>query len=612
MGFGGYHADMDATGFTLESLLDLLASKGVVTEEQRNEVIVQSEAARLRLRRAKSAGSDDRRIHYEVSPAEIVASLGISLQDKGRTRPLDEDVIAEILAAHVGIPYEKIDPLELDARLITTTISRPFARRHSVLPLREEHGVLSFAVDNPFCHALFEELRRITGREIAIVLSAKSDIQRVITEVYGFKTSVKAAVAEFGKWHDLGNLEQLIRLKRVEDIEATDRHIVNAVEYLLHYAFDQRASDIHLEPKREESRIRMRIDGVLHDIYQVPMAVHPAMVSRIKMLSRLDIAERRRPQDGRFKTDRSGREVEMRVSTLPVAFGEKVVIRILDSQSFVKELIDLGMDDEELQKWTSYIDRPHGLLLVTGPTGSGKTTTLYSSLKAIASPEVNIVTIEDPIEMVLEPLNQLAVHPKIGITFASALRHILRQDPDIVMVGEIRDRETAEYAIQAALTGHLVFSTLHTNDTSTSITRMFELGVNPYLISSTLVAVLAQRLLRCVCDDCRTETILTPDEIAMLEIPLPADGNRQLKAWKGEGCVKCRGTGLYGRTGIFEVLEISDQMRHLIGQKSSAKELGRAAQLEGMRTLREAGVAKLAQGITSFGEVMRVTVEDAT
>jgi len=602
--------EMNPQEFTLDFLLDLLSSKGFLNEEQRSQVVVKGEQARHRLRRDRSRSLDDRQVYYEVSPVEIAASFGFTFKEKDRERPLDEDIITETLAQHVGFPYEKIDPLKLDSHLISMTMSRPFARRHSVVPLREEQGMLVIAAADPFNKGLFEELRRITGREVRIVLSAKCDIQRVITEVYGFKTSVRAAVAEYSKWNDLGNLEQLVKLKKVEDIEATDRHVVNAVEYLLHYAFDQRASDIHLEPKREECRIRMRIDGVMHDIYRVPMAVHPAMVTRIKMLSRLDIAERRKPQDGRFKTSREGREVELRISILPVAFGEKVVIRLLDPQTLVQDLVDLGMDDNELDRWSTLIERPHGLLLVTGPTGSGKTTTLYSSLKTIATPEVNITTIEDPIEMVLEPLNQLAVHTKIDLTYAKALRSILRQDPDIIMVGEIRDRETADYAIQAALTGHLVLSTLHTNDTASSITRLFDLGINPYLISSTLIAVLAQRLLRCICPDCRVETHLTSDEIALLQIPMPEMGKKPLKVWKGEGCVKCRGTGLYGRTGVFELLEVKEQIQHMISQKRTAKEIARAATMDGMRTLRESAVAKLAQGLTSFGEVMRVTVEE--
>ena len=515
---------MNIKKFDIEDVLELLLSEAVIDEKQAAEIRVKAEAVRLQIWKERSRGADDRQIHYEVSPVEVIAAFGFEHKLKNRSRPVDEDLITELVAKSESIPYEKIDPLKLDSKLITATMSRPFARRHSVVPLRRRGKALVVAVCNPCDHALFDELKRLTGGPVELVLSAKADIQRVITEVYGFKTSVKEAAREYSKWNDLGNLEQLVRLKRVEEIEANDQHIINAIDYVLHYALDQRASDIHLEPKRNECRIRMRIDGILHDIYQVPMEVHPAMVSRIKTLSRIDIAERRKPQDGRFKTDKDGNEVELRVSTLPVAFGEKVVIRILNPTSLVQDLVDLGMEGDDLRKWTEYINRPNGLMLVTGPTGSGKTTTLYSSLRMIASPEVNITTIEDPIEMVLEPLNQLAVHPRIGITFANALRHILRQDPDVIMVGEIRDTETAEYAIQAALTGHLVFSTLHTNDTATSITRLFDLGLNPYLISSTLIGVLAQRLVRTICPDCRTESLLTVDEMATLEIPAPAEG----------------------------------------------------------------------------------------
>jgi general secretion pathway protein E len=374
---------------------------------------------------------------------------------------------------------------------------------------------------------------------------------------------------------------------------------------MLQHAFESRASDIHIEPKREESLIRFRIDGVLHDIQKMPKIVHAAVTSRIKTMSRLDIAERRRPQDGRVKTNRAGREVELRVSTLPVAFGEKIVMRIFDPQVVMQDLSSLGFYPEELLQFNDFITRPHGIILVTGPTGSGKTTTLYSALKVIATRDINVTTIEDPIEMVHEDFNQTAVQVKVGITFAAALRHILRQDPDVIMVGEIRDNETAQYAIQAALTGHLVFSTLHTNDASSSISRLVDLGVERFLIGSTLVGSMAQRLVRKICPHCVAESYLTADEVSTLRLAVPA--GKRVKVKEGEGCFECRGTGYFGRSGIFEILPIDDAIKGLIVKGADAPEIKREATKNGMRTLRQSALRKLAEGVTTFEEVVRVT-----
>jgi general secretion pathway protein E len=374
---------------------------------------------------------------------------------------------------------------------------------------------------------------------------------------------------------------------------------------MLQHAFDSRASDIHVEPKREQSLIRFRIDGVLHDIQKMPKVVHAAVVSRLKTMSRLDIAEKRRPQDGRVKATRNGREVELRVSTLPVAFGEKVVLRIFDPDVLLQDLTGLGFYPDELQNWNDFITRPHGIILVTGPTGSGKTTTLYSALKTIATRELNVTTIEDPIEMVLDDFNQTAVQTKVGITFAGALRHILRQDPDVIMVGEIRDAETAQYAIQAALTGHLVFSTLHTNDAASSISRLADLGVERFLISSTLVGAMAQRLLRRICPHCAAERHLSGDEIATLRLAVPA--GKRVKVKEGAGCFECRGTGYIGRTGIFEILPMDEGVKNLVVSGADAPEIKREAIKNGMRTLRQSALRKLAEGVSTFEEVVRVT-----
>ncbi len=592
---------------SFKELCDLLLDKGLLTKEQVSQVSVKY-SSKQKLMDREINGSKPGRHRIEVTPAEVLASFMLPVQGKKNT-VLDEDTIAKILAEESGLPYEKIDPLKLDMKLVTSIFSRPYARRHSVLALRQDGGDLTVAIADPYNAELLENLRRITGHHIAPVISAKSDIQRIITEVYGFRSSVKAAAQDISAGVDLGNLEQLVELKHVDDLEATDKHVVNAVEYMLHYAFDQRASDIHIEPKREQSLVRMRIDGVLHNVTSLPSVVHAAVVSRIKMLARLDIAEKRRPQDGRIKTGKGEVETELRVSTLPVAFGEKVVIRIFDPTLLLQDLSALGFNKREYNLYESFIDRPNGMVLVTGPTGSGKTTTLYSSLKFLASPDVNIVSIEDPIEMVVEEFNQVAVNPHIGISFAAALRTILRQDPDIIMVGEVRDAETAANAVQAALTGHLVFATLHTNDSASAIGRMLDLGVEPFLLSSTLVGIVAQRLVRVICQHCRTKTFLTPDQISLLHMKMPEDSKKKLPVYYGEGCASCRGTGYYGRSALYEVMPISHKIARLINERADSKEIMKVARLDGMMTLRESAIKKLAKGVTSFEEVLRVTVE---
>lgn len=591
---------------TVEELLEVLSSRGMLTENQAKNTLVRAETQRARLKISRDKNNKTKGDKTEITAAEIIASMQFKTGDGPDAMELDEDTVVKILAEHMGVPYEKIDALKLDSALITSTVPLPFARRASFLPLRKNGNELQVAVTDPFDVRLFDELRRVTRYEIKPVLTSRTDIQRFITEVYGFKRSVTSAANEMSPIIDLGNLEQLVLLGSVDEIEANDQHVVNAVDYILHYAFDQRASDIHIEPKREFCRVRMRIDGVLHDIYKIPRQVHPAIVSRIKTLSRLDLAERRRPQDGRFKTNKDGIEVEMRVSTLPVAFGEKMVIRIFDPTVLIQDIEALGFEWEGYRRYLEFIERPNGLVLVTGPTGSGKTTTLYSTLKHLASPQVNITSIEDPIEMVFEDFNQIAVQPKIGITFAHALRHILRQDPDIIMVGEIRDTETAQQAIQAALTGHLVISTLHTNDSASSITRLIELGLNPYLISSTLVGVVAQRLVRKICSKCKSETVLSIEQRNLLKIDIP--DNSDLPVWHGTGCVHCRNTGLYGRSAIFEMLTVNDGMRDLINERADAAEIMRAARADGTVTLREAAIRKLAEGVTSFDEIIRLTI----
>jgi general secretion pathway protein E len=588
---------------TLDYLTALLRAKGLITPAQAGEVRVKGDAQRARLQKKLSAGSLQRSIHSireTVSPAEVIASFEFPRPDS--EKPLTEDQITEVIAADSGLEYLKIDPLKLNLDVVTSKVPRPFAQKHLVVPVGEKGGVLTLAVADPYNLEAIESLKHTARLNVSLVLSSKSDIMKIVREFYGFRTSVHAAQLEMGGSAELGNLEQYVRLKGDKEIEATDQHVVNAVEYLLHYAYDQRASDIHIEPKREKSLVRMRIDGILHDIHTVPRVVHPSIVSRIKTLSRMDIAEKRRPQDGRIKTVYRDKEIELRISTMPTAFGEKVVVRIFDPEILFQKLEDLGFYPREYAAFTSFLQKTCGIVLVTGPTGSGKTTTLYSALKTLSSPEVNIVTIEDPIEMVMEEFNQVGVQPQIGIDFASTLRTILRQDPDIIMVGEIRDKETASNAVQSALTGHLVLSTLHTNDAPTSVTRLVDLGVPPFLISSTVLGIIAQRLVRKICASCKRERALGEDEIKTLRLK-----PRKYTVYYGDGCTECRGTGYKGRTGIFEIMEVNEAMRALLLQNASLDELRSTAREAGMSTLREAAIKKMMEGITTFEEVVSVT-----
>jgi general secretion pathway protein E len=587
---------------TVAYLGDLLLAAGFIDDKQRADIDKADREFRLAQQRA---GTTKSRADEEASPFKVIAGMNLTDASGNGTR-IDDFLLARLIAEEAHLPFFKIDTLKLDVDLVQQKISRPFARKHRMVPVAVRDGKLVVAIVNPFDHNAVDAYRPMANQELEIVVSAESDVMGVINEQYGFRASVTKAQRDLSKGAiDLGNLEQYIKLKSGSEIETSDAHIVNAVDFLLQHAYDSRASDIHIEPKREHANIRFRIDGGLHDIQRVPKLVNLAITSRLKTMCRMDIAEKRRPQDGRIKTERDGKEIELRVSTLPTAFGEKMVMRIFDPDVMLKELSGLGFYDDELKVFGDWITRPHGIILVTGPTGSGKTVTLYSALKNIASPEINITTIEDPIEMVYDDFNQTSVQPKIGITFASALRTILRQDPDIIMVGEIRDQETAQNAVQAALTGHLVFSTLHTNDASTSITRLVDLGIQPFLISSTLIGAMAQRLVRKICDDCKRNRPLTMEEAGMLNLQAPP--GKRIIVKEGAGCIRCRNTGYFGRTGIFEILPVDNAIRDLVDRGEDFLKIKEMAIKRGMRTLRQSALRKLAEGMTSFEEVVRVT-----
>jgi len=584
---------------TVSYLGELLQNAGFVDEKQKGEIDNLDRQLRAQSRSARARGEE------EASPFKAIMAMNLTDASASGMR-IDDFLLARLIAEDAGLKFFKIDPLKLDVEMIESKISRPFARKHRMTPVAIRDGKLIVAVVNPFDTSALDTYHQMVKQEIEIVVASESDVMGVITEQYGFRASVTKAGRDLGRGAiDLSNLEQYVKLKSGNEIETSDAHIVNAVDFLLQHAYDSRASDIHIEPKREAAMIRFRIDGVLHEIQRVPKLVNLAITSRIKTMCRMDIAERRRPQDGRIKTERDGKEVELRVSTLPTAFGEKLVMRIFDPEVLIRDLGGLGFYEDELHTFAEWIKRPHGIILVTGPTGSGKTVTLYSALKSLASPEINICTIEDPIEMVWDDFNQTSVQAKIGITFPAALRTILRQDPDIIMVGEIRDEETAQNAVQAALTGHLVFSTLHTNDSATSVTRLIDLGIQPFLISSTLVGTMAQRLMRRICEDCKRNRPLSVEEAGMLNLQAPP--GKRIIVKEGAGCIRCRNTGYFGRTGIFEILPIDNAIRDLIDRSEDFLKIKEMAVKRGMRTLRQSALRKLAEGVTSFEEVVRVT-----
>lgn len=598
---------------TFDELLGWLVQERVIAAGQAQDLFEQQEMKRMHIARDRRVAeglpiTQDRRLAQAVTPVELILAFRVKGSDG---QPLNEDQVTEIYARRVGIPYKKLDPLELDAEFTTSVFSKPFARKHNLLAIADLGEAIQVATYNPFDHMALESVERVTGKKLELIIAAKSDIQRIITEFYGFRGSVKRAEQKLTETIDLGNLEQFVRMKSEREIESSDEHVVHAVEYLLSYAFQQRASDIHIEPKREESVVRFRIDGSLHEVNRVPKVVHAAVVNRIKTLARLDIGEKRRPQDGRIKTEFQSKPVEIRVSTLAVAFGEKVVMRIFDPDIVTEDLGSLGFFQRELDLFQKLIAQPHGIILVTGPTGSGKTTTLYTALRKLATDDVNITTIEDPIEMVYERINQTAINPAIGIGFAESLRTLLRQDPDIIMVGEIRDLETARHAIQASLTGHLVFATLHTNDAPGAITRLMDLGAEHFLLASTLSGLVAQRLMKKVCQGCMVERVLEPEEAVVIREALPGDAPAELSSAYGTGCVDCRHSGYKGRSAIYEMFEVSEPVKRLIMDKANASQVKEQARREGMLTLREAAVRKMLAKQTSYEQVIAVTREDS-
>jgi general secretion pathway protein E len=516
--------------------------------------------------------------------------------------------LTEWLAKRVNMEYKHIDPLKIDFSAVTDVMSISYATRFHILPLAVTSKEVVIAVCEPFVREWEKELQRITKLEIHRVIANPQDIERFQAEFYNLAKSMKGAANRVGGQSGLQNFEQLVELGANKTFDANDAHIVKVVDWLWSYAFEQRASDIHIEPRREFGIVRFRIDGTLHQVYQVPASVLAAMTSRIKILARMDVVEKRRPQDGRIKTrSLDGQEIELRISTLPTAFGEKLVMRIFDPEVLVRDFKELGFSEEDGQRWKEMTERPNGIVLVTGPTGSGKTTTLYSTLKQLATPDVNVCTVEDPIEMVEGSFNQMQVNTAIDLGFADGLRALMRQDPDIIMVGEIRDLETAEMAVQAALTGHLVLSTLHTNDAPSAVTRLLELGIKPYLLNSTLNGVMAQRLVRILCPHCkqRIELHRVEDVQAWEGLVAPWKATRPAAVFKPVGCLECRMTGFKGRVGIYETLLFTTAIKEIVGVNGDLQKIREQAYREGMKALRISGAMKVAAGYTTIEEVLK-------
>ncbi|WP_107980923.1 GspE/PulE family protein [Pseudoduganella sp. UC29_71] len=519
------------------------------------------------------------------------------------------DMLTEWLAGHAKLPFYRIDPLKIDFTKVADVMSANYAARFNILPVEMSMDTLVVATADPYAHEWEAEIAKVSRRVVRRVISNPLDIAQYTSQFFALAKSIKKANKSNGQ--DLAlrnNFEQLVELgKSNRQVDANDQHVINIVDWLWQYAFEQRASDIHLEPKRDLGTIRFRIDGVLHQVYQVPAVVMIAMTARIKLLGRMDVIEKRRPQDGRIKTRTAGgQEIELRLSTLPTAFGEKLVMRIFDPEVVVKTLPELGFPEDDAARWDALTKRPHGIILVTGPTGSGKTTTLYTTLKALATSEVNVCTVEDPIEMVEPAFNQMQVQPGIDLSFADGVRALMRQDPDIIMVGEIRDLATAEMAIQAALTGHLVLSTLHTNDAPSAVMRLLELGVPHYLLEATLIGIMAQRLVRTLCPDCKSPDGHIADDVwqgigGAWDLPKPE------RIYRPVGCPECRQTGYRGRTGIYELLTVTEAFSAQVQEETDITALRRQSIADGMKPLRIAGAYKIAEGATSAEEVLKVT-----
>lgn len=580
--------------FNVKNIVKILVSEDIIDSEGAKRVLLKD------------------KLQSGTVPHPLVLIAQQQLKDKrNNDKPLTVEGLTEWLADKMDIPYLRIDPLRIDVPSVTAVVSYAYASRRKILPVEVTNDTVVFATSDPHSKDWVNELNQLLRKKVERVLANPDEISRYLNEFYNLSKSVKGATRDAADVNAniVNNLEQLVELGRAGKLDAEDHHVVHIVDWLLQYAFDQRASDIHIEPRRDKSDIRFRIDGVLHLVYQVPPTVMTAIVSRIKTLGRMDISEKRRPQDGRLKTKTpDGSEIELRLSTVATALGEKMVLRIFDPEVLKRNYRELGLTDKEFSIWDGMVKQPHGIVLVTGPTGSGKTTTLYSTLKQLATEEVNVCTVEDPIEMVEPRFNQLQVQTNIDVSFASGVRALLRQDPDIIMVGEIRDMETADMAVQAALTGHLVLSTLHTNDAPSAVTRLLEIGVPSYLINATVLGVVAQRLVRTLCPHCKAPSAVEADSWRALVQPWKIAAPKN--AYGAKGCLECRNTGFFGRMGLYEILSLSPSLRQKITPDTDLNQITQQSIKEGLQPLRISGAKKISSGHTTIEEVMRVIPKD--
>lgn len=514
--------------------------------------------------------------------------------------------LCQWLAEKAQISFYIIDPLKADVQALTNVMSQEFAVRNRILAVEIQPEQVLIATDQPFKKEWVANLEHsIAPKKIQRVLLSPDQLQRYLVEYYQVSRAVNSSQKASAYDRDNKGVEALLQLGDTQNPDANDQHIVKLVDWVLQFAFEQGASDIHLEPRKDAGKVRFRIDGVLHTIYKMPANTLTAVISRIKILGRMNVAEKRKPQDGRLKTRTpKGQETELRLSTLPTAFGEKMVMRIFDPEVLVRSFQQLGFEGGLLSDWHALTAHSHGIILVTGPTGSGKTTTLYSSLKQLATEQVNVCTIEDPIEMLEPSFNQMQVNAGIDLGFADGVRALMRQDPDIIMVGEIRDHDTANMAIQAALTGHLVLSTLHTNDAPSSLTRLHDLGIQPFLTAATILGVLAQRLVRKLCPHCKQESFINEQEWKYLTFDYPIEMPDFV--FQAMGCEECRQTGYKGRVGIYEFMPLSLETKQLIGANAHLNQLREQAKKEGIEPLRIAGARKVLDGMTTLEEVLRV------
>ncbi|CAB3395427.1 GspE/PulE family protein [Kyrpidia spormannii] len=544
---------------------DLLIEAGLITPEQLEKALAEQKVTGRRL-------------------GEVLTQSGV----------LSEDQLIEVMEFQLGIPHVDLDRFRADPAAVEL-VPEALARRYRVIPLKRSGNRLTLAMVDPLDYFAIDDIRMTTGLHVDPVIATHDDVDRALEQYYGLKQSVTEVLKE-------------VRPEQVdeEQVRAEDAPIVRLVNQLIEQAADGRASDIHFDPQQQAVAVRFRIDGVLHTQMRLPKHLQPVLTARVKIMANLNIAEHRLPQDGRIQLKVRGRPVDVRVATLPTIFGEKIVLRLLDVRNAVTRIEDLGFSERNHAAFLSMIGAPHGIVLVTGPTGSGKTSTLYAALHHLNAESQNIITVEDPVEYQIDGVNQVQVNQAVGLTFAVGLRSILREDPNIIMVGEIRDEETAEIAVRAALTGHLVLSTLHTNDAPGSITRLMDMGVEPYLIASTLRGVVAQRLVRRVCADCREAYRLAADEAELL-----ADwGLAAETLWRGRGCTACHRTGYRGRMAVHELLPVNEEIRALIAERRPAAEYRRAAEEMGYLPLVHDGLQKAVQGMTTVREVLNVIVDE--